>query len=106
MASDPAAPTPDAEDLALLDRAAARIVELHMEVPAILTLESVRPLTLVAGQAMIFFEPMVQALFRLGDYRRFTALIERRGTPPLLIERIERAAEAARSRRAANGPPA
>jgi len=92
-----------ADDLALLDRLAARVVELHMEIPAILTLESVRPLTVVASQAMIFFEPMVQSLFRFSDYRRFTTLIERREAPGLLIERIERAAEAARVARATRG---
>jgi hypothetical protein len=112
MASDSAAHTPGgagpaplgAEDLALLDRLAARVVELKLEVPAILTLESVRPLTVIASQAMIFFEPMVQSLFRFSDYRRFTALIERREVPGLLVERIERAAEAARAKRAGAGP--
>ena len=44
MASEP--PALAAEDLALLERVAARVVELHLEVPAILTLESVRPLSL------------------------------------------------------------
>jgi hypothetical protein len=88
------------EDLALLDRLAARVVELRMEVPAILTLESLRPMTLIASQAMIFFEPIVQALFRFGDYRRFSTLIERREVVPLLIQRIEAAVERARSPRA------
>jgi hypothetical protein len=93
MASDPAL---TAEDQALLDRVARRVVELHAEVPAILTLESARPLTMIASQAMIFFEPMVQALFRFRDYRRFAALIERRESVELLIQRIERAAAEAR----------
>ena len=104
MASESAGLPPlGADDLALIDRVAARVAELRMDVPAILTLESVRPLTTLASQAMIFFEPMVQAMFRFSDYRRFTALIERRDVPGILIERIERAAEAARSKRAAGG---
>jgi hypothetical protein len=97
MASDPEL---TAEDQALLDRVARRVVELHAEVPAILTLESARPLTVVASQAMIFFEPMVQALFRFSDYRRFATLIERRETIDLLVRRIELAADAARAQRA------
>jgi hypothetical protein len=98
MASDPIA----AEDLALLDRLAARVVELHMEVPAILALESGKPLSFLAGQAMAFFEPMVQSLFRFTEYRRKAALVERRDALETLTTLIEDKAEAARlARRAA-----
>ena len=77
------------EDVALLDRLAARIVELRLETPAILALETARPLSLVAGQAMVFLEPIVQSLFRLPDYRRFAALVERRECLGVLVDRIE-----------------
>jgi hypothetical protein len=102
MASD--APALAAEDLVLLERVAARVVELRLEVPAILTLESVRPVSFVASQAMIFFQPLVQALLRFSDYQRFAALAERRDaleTLTVLIER--RAGESRASRRAARG---
>lgn len=82
-----------AEDLALLDRLATRVADLRMETPAILTLESARPLSLVAGQAMVFFEPFVQALFRFEDYRRYSALVERREALDALVTRIEAAVE-------------
>lgn len=96
-----------AEDLALLGRVAARVVELHLEVPAILTLESVRPLSFVASQAMIFFQPLVQALLRFSDYQRFAALAERRDALEALIVLIERrAGESGAARRAARGGPA
>ena len=94
MASDSSAISP--EDLGLLDRLAARLVELRLEVPAILTIESARPLSLIAGQSMLFFEPLVQSLFRLSDYRRYAALIERREALEELVRRIEAHAEAAR----------
>lgn len=93
----------DAEDLALLERVAARVVELHMEVPAVLTLESTRPLSLLASQAMTFFEPFVQAMFRLPDYRRFTRLVERRDVLETLTSLIEQRAEEARSSRESGG---
>ena len=90
------------EDEALLDRLAARIVELRMEVPAVLALESGRSLGFLASQAMIFLEPFARALFRLPDYRRLAALIERRETVEKLTAKIEaRADEAHRARRAA-----
>jgi len=99
-----AAPGPEVapDDVALLDRLAARIVELRLETPAILALETARPLSLVAGQAMVFFEPIVQSLFRLPDYRRFASLVERRECLGVLVDRIEaRAGE----RGAAAAPP-
>lgn len=89
------------EDLALLERLAARIVELRLETPAILTLETSRPLSLVAGQAMLFFEPFVQSIFRFSEYRRIAALIERRDALETLTRMIEtRADEAHAARRA------
>ena len=98
MSSDPLI-TP--EDRALLDRIAARLVELHLEVPALLTLEGGRPLSLLAGQTMVFFEPIVRALFRLPDYRRFALLIERRETLDILIQLVEQHADTAESARRA-----
>jgi hypothetical protein len=95
------AETLSAEDRALLDRVAVRVVELRMELPALVTLESSRPVSLLAGQAMVFFQPFVQALFRFPDYQRFAALVERREAIAALIERIEaRADEAHEARRA------
>jgi hypothetical protein len=102
------------EDLELLERVAARVVEMHMEVPAILTLETVTPLSLIAGQAMVFFEPFVAALLRLPDYRRFARLAERRECLTALTRLIETRAEAAdverraekRARRAARSKEA
>jgi hypothetical protein len=88
-----------AEDLALLERVAARVVELRLEVPAILTLESVRPLSFVASQAMIFFQPLVQALLRFDDYGRFAALAERRDALETLTTLIERRAGESRAAR-------
>lgn len=84
-------------DRALLERVAGRIVALRLEVPALLTLESTRPLGLVAGQALIFFEPIAQALLGLGDLRRFARLLERRETLDELVGMIERRAEAVRA---------
>ncbi|HVP15171.1 MAG TPA: hypothetical protein VMS88_06480 [Terriglobales bacterium] len=86
------------EDRALLDRVAVRIADLHLEVPALLTLESVRPLSRVAGQAMIFFEPFLQVLLRPGDSRRFASLLQRPDGIDALASRIEDHANARRAR--------
>jgi hypothetical protein len=90
------------EDRAMLERLAARIVELRLEVPAILTLESARPLSLVAGQALVFFEPIAQSLFRLSDYQRFARVIQDRANLDTFVALIEHAADTAHGAR--SGP--
>ncbi|HYM81150.1 MAG TPA: hypothetical protein VEY91_07030 [Candidatus Limnocylindria bacterium] len=87
------------EDRALLERLAARVVELHLELPAIVTLETAKPLSFLAGQTLTFFEPMVQSLFRFDGYRRFADLVERREALELLARMIEDQAEQARQAR-------
>ena len=101
MAAEALAP----EDRALLERLARRVVELRLEVPALLTIETARPLSVLAGQAMLFFEPFVQALFRFAEYRRVAALIERRDALEELARVIEHEAEE-RGRRGRSGKPA
>ena len=81
------------DDRALLEKLARRVVEMRLETPALLTLETARPLSVLAGQAMLFFEPFAQALFRLPDYRRIAALVERREAMEALAAMIERAAD-------------
>jgi hypothetical protein len=107
MTSRPEGLTED--DERVLQRVAARVVELHMEVPAILTIEGSLPLSVVAGQTLHFFQPVVQALFRLPDYQRFASLIERREVLEYMVSLIEsradtahRARSEARSARRAN----
>src|SRR5262249_2514507 len=62
------------------------------------------------GQAMLFFEPLVAAMLRLPDYRRFARLVERREAMAALTRLIESRADAAhearRAARARRGPPA
>jgi hypothetical protein len=91
----------DADDQALLDRVATRVVELRMETPAILALETGRPLSVLAGQTLYFFEPFVTAFLNLPDYRRFAALIERREHLETLARLIEEKADAEHLRRRA-----
>ena len=95
------------EERALLERVASRVAELRMEVPALLLLESVKPLSVVAGQALVFFEPVAQGLFGFPEYRRFAGLVERREALEALAVLIEeRAARLAAERRAARAPGA
>lgn len=73
----------------LIERLAQRVVALHMAPPAIFFLESSKPLTYIASQALIVFEPIVQAIFSFREYREFQRLMEDRANVERLIERIE-----------------
>ncbi|HEX7076965.1 MAG TPA: hypothetical protein VF363_00950 [Candidatus Eisenbacteria bacterium] len=96
---EPAAPPTGAltpEDERLFERLAELVIRYRMTVPAILFLESVKPLSFVGSQAMYFFEPMVRALFPVPEYERFAALMERRENMEALLVTIERRDEAER----------
>lgn len=73
----------------LIERLAQRVVALHMAPPAVFLLESSKPLTYIASQALIVFEPIVQAIFSFREYREFQRLMEDRANVERLIERIE-----------------
>lgn len=80
----------------MLDRLAELTVSHRMAVPAILLLESMKPLSFLGSQALLFFEPMVRAFFSLPDYDRVAALLERRDSVEALLVRIEAKDEQAR----------
>ncbi len=81
-------PLPE-EEQAVLEKVAKKVVEKSMTVPAIVFLESVKPLNFVGSQAMVFFEPIVQSLFNLKDYDTFRSALEKRQTLEILIQKIE-----------------
>jgi hypothetical protein len=83
---------PDA-DQALLDRVAGWICDRRMETPAVLFLETARPLSFVGSQAMHFFDPLVRAMFTWPDYERFARLMEDRANLERLIRAIEKSAD-------------
>lgn len=98
-------------EAAIMHKIAAKVVEWKMTVPAILFLESVKPLNYIGAQAMVFFEPFVQALFNIAEYDTFREMMERRENVERLLQKIEeldaeamaREKAARRERRAARG---
>lgn len=77
------------EEQALIDKIARKIVEHQMTVPAILFLESVRPLNFIGSQVLIFFQPFIQIFFTMPDYERFALIMEKRENVENLIVAIE-----------------
>jgi len=72
-----------------LDRVADRVTNMRLGVPAILFLESSKPLSFVGSQLLVFLEPFVTTFFSAPLYDRFTALMEDRDKYELLIKKIE-----------------
>ncbi len=85
---DQAAPLTEAEER-VLTKLATKVIEWKMTVPAILFIESVKPLNFIGSQALIFFEPFVQTLFNIKDYDTFREMMERRENVERLLLKIE-----------------
>lgn len=101
FAVQPAGEPLTAEDVALLDRVAAAVVERGMAVPAVVFLESVGPMNFLGSQALHFFTPILEVVFPQRDIERVALLLERRDTLSRLAVLIERQTE---TRRAAAHP--
>jgi hypothetical protein len=93
-------------DQEILDRLASWVVAKRMTAPAILFLESHRPLSFVGSQAMIaaspivhIFEPFLKGLmgpgFEHAAYKRFAVMMEDRESVERLVIAIERQSQVA-----------
>lgn len=92
----PPQPTPDADaDARLLDRVARELVSRRLTTPAILFLESVKPMNYVGSQFLHFLDPIVRIFLTVPEYGHFADLLEKRDTLEQLIEHIEAAQDAA-----------
>ena len=78
------------EENAVLEKLATKVVDRGMTIPAILFLESVKPLNYISSQAMVFFEPMVQSVFNFKDYDTMRIALEKRETLEILLLKIEK----------------
>lgn len=77
------------EEAELMTKIAAKVVHWQMTVPAILFLESVKPLNWIGSQTMVFFEPFVSAVFNVKEYNIFRGMMERRENVERMLQKIE-----------------
>jgi hypothetical protein len=73
----------------LVDKFARRICRHGLALPAILFLETARPLNFVGSQTLAFFEPIVRGMFDWPAYTEFAQMLERRGSVEAIIKAIE-----------------
>ena len=80
-------------DTELIRKLADFVVRRNMSMPAIMFLESVRPLNFVGSQAMVFFKPIVSRFFTKVEYDKLATILEKREVIDLLIKEIEKKAK-------------
>jgi hypothetical protein len=81
-------------EIDLIRKLADFVVRRNMSVPAVMFLESVRPLNFVSSQAMVFFKPLLSRFFTRDEYDKLAIILEKREVIDLLIREIEQKAEA------------
>ena len=69
---------------------AKAMVERRLTAPAIFFLESVKPLSFVGSQAMVFLQPVIQAIFPFRSYNELSVMMEDRENVEELICEMER----------------
>ncbi|GAB4154006.1 MAG: hypothetical protein Tsb009_30560 [Planctomycetaceae bacterium] len=83
----PAEPTP--EQKSAVDKVCAEIVKRHLSTPALLFLESSRPLNFLGSQALHFLNPFVSVLTDSRGPHNFAEFLSRRGSVDYLCRKIE-----------------
>lgn len=80
---------PDERRDELVDKIARAVVDRNMAAPAIFFLETMKPLTFVGSQVMVFFDPIVRSIFNFKEYNEVRLALEHRENVELLLRKIE-----------------
>lgn len=73
----------------LMKKISTEIVKRQLTLPVIIFLESIRPLSYIGSQAMVFFNPLVQIVFPTKMYGQLQLFFEDRENMEKLIQAIE-----------------
>jgi hypothetical protein len=71
-----------------LDRVAHALRRRRLETAAIFTLESLRPLSFVASQALLVLGPIIQAIVPMKDFDLFCQAMEDRRNVDYLVDQL------------------
>lgn len=77
------------EQLELFSKLADKVVGLGFALPAVLFLETLRPVNFIGSQVMLFFAPMIRTWFTLREYDLIQQALEHRETLAYLTDLIE-----------------
>ncbi|HAF07578.1 MAG: hypothetical protein QME48_04400 [bacterium] len=73
----------------ILKKIAENIVKRSLTAPAIMFLESIKPMNFISAQIMIFLEPIILTFFNIKEYREASLIFEERDSVEKLIRYIE-----------------
>ncbi len=73
----------------LMENIAKGIVQRQLTVPAIIFLESIKPLSFLGNQMLIFANPVISLVVQSGNYYKFIRMIENRENIEKLTIMIE-----------------
>ncbi|MGR3219589.1 MAG: hypothetical protein ACUZ8H_07210 [Candidatus Anammoxibacter sp.] len=73
-----------------LERVASGITKRKLAAPALLFLETFKPLNYIGNQTMVFFRPFVSMIFPIIKYDKMLNVLERRKSISRLIELLEK----------------
>ena len=77
-------------DATMLDELADAIARRHLATPALFFLESMRPLSFVGSQMMVFLRPMVAMVWTSPQrWDQLQRVLEERGSVEALARRLE-----------------
>lgn len=77
-------------DSTMLDELADAIVRRHLATPALFFLESMRPLSFVGSQMMLFLRPMISLVWTNPErWDQLQRVLEQRGSAEELARRLE-----------------
>lgn len=80
---------PTGEQKAVVEQITEEVVKRKMGTPALIFLETMRPLNYIGSQVMHFFNPFISAIMTTDKYNRFTEFLEHRKSVDYLCDRIE-----------------
>lgn len=73
----------------LCRKIAKKIVERDLTVPAVMFLESIKPVSFLGSQMLVFANPVISLIVQTGEYYRFVRMIEDRDNIEKLAVAIE-----------------
>ena len=73
----------------IVEKISRYIVKKRMAAPALMTIESLRPLNFIGSQLLYFLAPFAEVIFNAKEYQEFAALLEKDEYIKLMLKRID-----------------
>ena len=81
--------SPNKKEEVVVEKVCNEIVKRHVTLPAIVMLETFRPLNYLGSQLMHFFQPIISSILTIDGYSDFTTLLEKRESVDYIINKLK-----------------